>query len=345
MTHPITEPEGSPALIAIEEHWTEASIDRALRALPEADRDPSLVLNDHGDVGERLNDLGESRLAAMDAQGVGMQVLSLAPPGTQGLPAADAVALSRDANDIAAARVAEAPTRFAALASLPLADPAAAAVELERAAGLGLVGTMVYGRTGDVPLDDPRFDDLWAVAADLGMPVFIHPQIPPRAVRAASYGGLGELPDLALSTFAWGWHLEAGTAALRLMAAGVLDRHPELQLVLGHWGELLLFWHERADGLARMAGLERSVTEYLRENVWITASGMLDPALLHHALAVTTPDRILFSTDYPFQRPTAEQIAAFLTELPDAAAREAFASGTARRLFRLDGAVGTDGTD
>lgn len=323
-------------LIAIEEHWADDAIDRAVRALEGARADPSPVLNDREGASARLADLGDGRLEAMDQQGIDVQVMSLAPPGTQGLGTADAIALSRDANDIAAARVAERPDRFAAMATLPLADPAAAAQELERAAKSGFVGAMVYGRTGDVPLDDPRFDDLWGVAAAHRLPIFIHPQIPPIAVRNASYSGLGELPDLALSTIAWGWHLEAGTAALRLMTSGVLDRHPELQLVLGHWGELLLFWHERADTLAHIANLDRSITDYLRQNVWITASGMFDPALLHHALAVTTPDRILFSTDYPFLQPTAGEIAAFVDALPDQSMRDSFTFGAAQRLFHLE---------
>ncbi|MFZ7087635.1 amidohydrolase family protein [Curtobacterium sp. RRHDQ10] len=328
--------DAQTGLIGIEEHWLHEGITAAQLRLPPDRRDDSMVLNDHGDASARLTDVGMGRLAAMDEQGVTMQVLSLAPPATQGLDASDAVSLARAANDVAAAAVAAAPDRLRAMATLPLADPAAAAAELERAAGLGLVGTMVHGRTGDVLLDDPRFDDLWAVAADLAQPVFVHPQIPPRSVRRASYAGIGDVADLAMATFAWGWHLEAGTAALRLMAAGTLDRHPTLQLVLGHWGELLLFWHDRADGLARAAGLQRSVTEYLRDNVWMTASGMLDPAMLHHALAVTTPDRVLFSTDYPFQQPTAAAIAAFLAEFDDDDARHAFAAGNARRLFRID---------
>ena len=332
-------------LIGVEEHWTLDAVDDALRSLPADRRDGSLALNEHGDTATRLADLGPGRLAAMDEQGVEVQVLSLAPPGTQGLSPGDAVPLSREANDRAAAAVAAAPTRLRAMATLPLADPAAAADELERGTALGLVGAMVYGRTGDVPLDDPRFEDLWGVAESLGQPVFIHPQVPPRAVRDASYSGIGDVADLALATFSWGWHLEAGTAALRLMASGALDRHPGLQLVLGHWGELLLFWHERADSLARIAGLQRSVTDYLRENVWITASGMLDPALLQHALAVTTTDRLLFSTDYPFQSPTREQIDALLAAFPDDASRDAFAAGNARNLFGIDGGPGTRRSD
>lgn len=120
------------------------------------------------------------------------------------------------------------------------------------------------------------------------------------------------------------------------MARGVLDRHPDLRLVLGHWGELLLFWHERANSIARSAHLERSITEYLQQNVWITASGMLDPAMLNHALAVTTSDRILFSTDYPFQTPTRQEIGTFLEMIPNDSARTAFTSGNARALFNIE---------
>ncbi|OLR94390.1 amidohydrolase family protein [Actinokineospora bangkokensis] len=327
-------------LIGIEEHWALDRVDRALRALPPGRVDDSLVLNEHGDAGPRLHDLGALRTGVMDQQGVDVHILSLAPPGAQVASPAEAVALSREANDVAADAVRANPHRFRAMATLPLADPTAAAGELERAAALGLTGVMVYGRVGDVPLDDPRFDDVWAVAERLRQPVFLHPQIPPDAVRRAAYDGLGDPVDLALATFGWGWHLEAGTAALRLMAAGTLDRYPHLRLVLGHWGELLLFWHRRADSVARVAGLDRSITEYLRQNVWITASGMLDPALLDHALSVTTPDRLLFSTDYPFQAPTRQDIDRFLRAFPDDASRDAFTSTNARRLYLEDARVG-----
>jgi len=113
-----------------------------------------------------------------------------------------------------------------------MADPRAVVGELERAAGLGCVGAMVYGRTGETTLDDPRYDDLFAAAAALGQPIFIHPQIPPPTVRQAAYTGFNPLTELALSTFGWGWHLEAALAALRLIVRGTFDRHPDLQIVL-----------------------------------------------------------------------------------------------------------------
>lgn len=323
-------------LIAIEEHWILPELTAALKALPEHLRDESLAFNEMGDNRQRLEDLGAGRIAAMDAQGIDVSVLALTPPGTQPLPPADAVRLSRAANDLAAATVGGNPSRFRALSTLPLSSPGAVADELARAAGIGHVGTMVYGRSGEVFLDDPVYDDFFAAAAELRQPVFIHPQLPSAAVRDASYRGFDPMTDLALATFGWGWHLDAATAALRLILRGTFDRHPDLQIVLGHWGEMLLFWLDRADSLARIAGLERKVSDYVRSNFFITTSGMLNPALLRHALSVTSVDRLIFSTDYPFQRPTREEIGSLLDEFASDEERRKFSSANAAALFRLD---------
>jgi predicted TIM-barrel fold metal-dependent hydrolase len=323
-------------VIAIEEHWTAPGLEEALEALPEDRRDPSLALNGMGDNLARLQDLDDARIATMDEQGVDVQVLSVAPPATGPLDPADAVALSRELNGLAHAAVGRHPTRLRALSTLPMADPGAVAGELERAAGLGFVGAMVYGRTGERRLDDPAYEDLFATAAALGQPLFVHPQIPTRAVREAAYSGIDPMTDLALSTFGWGWHVEAAVAALRLIVRGTFDRHPDLQIVLGHWGELLLFWEDRVNGLSRVAGLERKVSDYVRSNVSITSSGMFNPALLRHALSATTIDRLLFSTDYPFGRPTEPEIGRFLAELDSDEDRRKFSGGNAQRLFGID---------
>ena len=322
-------------MIAIEEHWSTPELAAALKALPDGRRDESLAFNELGDHLARLEDLGEGRIAAMDAQGIDISVIALTPPGTQPLDPADALPLSRDLNDTAAAAVRRHPSRFRALSTLPLAEPKAVAGELERTAGLGFVGAMVYGRTGEVPLDDPRYEDLFATAAALGQPIFIHPQIPSPATRAASYSGFDPLTELALATFGWGWHLEAAVSALRLIARGTFDRYPDLQIILGHWGELLPFWSDRTNSLSRIAGLDRPVSEYLRTNFSLTCSGMLSPALLHHALEVTTIDRLIFSTDYPFQQPTRAEISEFLTEFAGDEEREKFCEGNARKLFGI----------
>jgi len=323
-------------VIGIEEHWTTPELDRALRAQPAGSRDASVALNDHGDLGERLLDLDELRIESMDASGVELQVVSLAPPGTHGLPPGDAAALSREANDRASEAAARHPGRLLAMTALPMRDPAAALAELRRTAGMPAhVGIMSYGRSGDRPLDDPANDELLGAIAELGRPVFLHPQVPPNAVREASYAGFDPIVELGLATFGWGWHLEAGTAALRLILSGAFDRHPDLQVVLGHWGELLLFWLDRVDSLSNVAtGLERRVAEYFRTNIHIATSGMLSPRLLRHALDFTGPDRILYSGDYPFHRDEAASLAAFWEALPDPADRERI-TATARRQLQV----------
>jgi predicted TIM-barrel fold metal-dependent hydrolase len=321
-------------LIAIEEHWIMPELTTALHTTPRPDE--SLAFNDIGDHQQRLQDLGENRIATMDAQGIDISILALTPPGTQPLPPEQARQLSRTANNTAAAAVANNPTRFRALSTLPMSAPEHVADELVRAADLGHVGTMVYGRCADRFLDDPAYNDFFATAAELGQPVFIHPQIPSDALRDASYRGFDPNTDLALATFGWGWHLDTATAALRLILRGTFDRHPNLRIVLGHWGEMLLFWLDRADSLARVAGLRHSVSDYIRSNFHITTSGMLNPALLRHALSVTSVDRLIFSTDYPFQQPTRDDITTFLGNFASDAEREKFSSANAAALYGIN---------
>lgn len=324
-------------VIAIEEHWTTPGIDRALRTQPMRSRDESVTLNDRGDIPERLLDIGEQRIEAMDAAGIDLQILSIAPPGTHGLPAGEAIALSREANDGASEAAGRYPARLRAMTTLPMADADAAVAELERTANAPAhVGIMCYGRSGDRPLDDPGYDELLGAAAGMGRPVFIHPQIPPNAVRDASYRGFDPTVELALATFGWGWHLEAGLAALRLILRGTFDRHPNLQIVLGHWGEMLLFALDRVDALSNIAThLDRRVAEYFQTNISIATSGMLTPRLLRHALDFTTIDRILLSGDYPFHRIDAPSVAEFLQTLPDDRDRAKIAYGNAESLYGL----------
>jgi len=322
-------------IIAIEEHWNSVSIHDALDRLQGGARDESVAFNEMGDNQARLEDIGLGRIETMDAAGIDVSILSVVTPATQALPAREAIPLARDANDEAADAVRAHPDRLRAFATLPASDPQAAAAELERCAGLGHLGAMVFGRAGTRTLDDPAYDDLLATAARLHQPLFIHPQIPSNKLRDAAYRGFDPLTDLALATFGWGWHMDAGLSALRLILRGTFDRHPDLQLVLGHWGEMLLFWMDRADSLSRIAHLERRVSDYITTNIHITSSGMLQERLLHHTLDFTSPDRVLFSTDYPFHRPDAAEVEHFFDAIPDPADRSKIASGNAEALFRL----------
>src|ERR1700689_1587219 len=324
-------------IIAIEEHWNSVGIREALDRLTDGARDESVAFNAMDGNQARLEDIGQRRIEAMDAAGIDVSNLSVVTPATQALPAREAIALAREANDEATDSLPPHPARFRAFAALPTSDPQAAAAELERCATqLGHVGAMVHGRTGTRSLDDPAYDDLFATAARLHQPIFIHPQIPSNELRDAAYRGLDPVVDLGLATFGWGWHMDTGLSALRLILRGTFDRHPDLQLVLGHWGEMLLFWMDRADSLSGIARhLERRVSDYIKTNIHITSSGMLQERLLRHALDFTGADRVLFSTDYPFHRPGAAAIEQFFDAIPDPSDRARVASGNARALFRL----------
>jgi uncharacterized protein len=324
-------------IIAVEEHSNTAGIRDALDRLPGGARDESTAFNTMSDNQARLEDTGQGRVEAMDAAGIDVSVLSVVTPPPRPSRPRRASRWPRDANDEAADTVRAHPARFRALATLPTSDPQAAAAGLERCATrLGHVGAMIHGRTGPRPLDDPAYDDLFATAARWHQPVFIHPQIPSNQLRDAAYRGLDPLLDLGLATFGWGWHMDIGLAALRLILRGTFDRHPGLQLVLGHRGEMLLFWTDRADSLSRIAKhLQRRVPDYIEANIHITSSGMLQERLLCHTLDFTSAGRMLFSTDYPFHQPDAAAVSEFFDAIPDPADRSKVASGNAEALFHL----------
>lgn len=292
--------EAMTKLIGIEEHFLTADI-RAAWAASAIGQEGTAGF-DQGEIEARLDDLGEGRLALMDESGVDVQVLSVTTPGLHNLEAAESVLLAQRTNDLVAAAVAERPTRFQGFATLPTAAPAEAALELERGVRrLGLCGAMLCGRTREKNLDHPELRPVFGVASRLGVPLYIHPQIPQCAVREALYSGFGDQVDTAFAAFGLGWHYEAGIQFIRLMLAGVFDEYPDLQIILGHWGEVVLFYLERLNSLARVTKLQRPVTDYFRQNLYVTPSGMWSQAYLQRSLEVVGPERIIFSTDYPYQ--------------------------------------------
>ena len=264
-------------------------------------------MSSRGEVNLRLLDVGEDRLARMDASGVDMEVLSITTPGTQPLPSQVAVPLAREANEVLADAVRRHPDRFAAFATLPMSDPQAAAAELERAVtGLGHVGAMLFPRTGETFLDHVSFRPVFEAAAHLGVPLYIHPAMPPRKLIDTAYSGFDEMTGLLLSTGGWGWHSETGLATLRLILAGTLDRHPDLQIILGHWGEMLVPFADRADLLSTAAPhLQRRVLDYITGNLAVTAGGLYSHRMLTAAVDVLGPDRVMFGADSPYGAPTA----------------------------------------
>ena len=321
-------------LVAIEEHILPVEVRAAWAAAPPP-HDPVSAAADGGENGARLADLGEGRLALMDEQGVDVQVLSLTTPGLHNLEPLAAVASARSVNNLIAEACARRPDRFQGFAALPTSDPQAAPRELERAVReLGLKGALLCGRTRERHLDHPALRPMLACAAELRVPLFIHPQTPPPAVREASYSGMGEKADLPLAAFGLGWHYEAGLQWVRLAAAGVFDELPDLQLILGHWGEVVLFYLERTSAvLDRTLELRRPLLEYARRNLYVTGSGMWSESYLLRCREMVGPERLLFSTDYPYQYRPGGDARRFLETAPlDVSDRKALAHGNWDRL-------------
>ncbi|HTB13610.1 MAG TPA: amidohydrolase family protein [Bryobacteraceae bacterium] len=247
-------------------------------------------------------EVGAGRIAAMDQHGIDMQVVSYASP-SQLAPGSQAVELTRAANDRLAASVHANPKRFAAFATLPWQDPEAAAAELERTVKkLGMVGTLLLGRPGQTFLDDARYEPVLAKLSELNVPIYLHPGFPLPQVREPYYGGLDKEAGARLSMFGWGWHNEAGIQVIRMILSGKFEQYPDLQVISGHWGEMVPFYLQRMDDtIPREATrLSRSITETYKAHVYVTPSGMLNLPHFEFTYKVLGADRILYSIDYPY---------------------------------------------
>ena len=315
--------------IGTEEHFVTEDVLAAWSRHHSAMPDDTRASAPPGELGERLKEVGERRIAAMDDAGLDVQVISLTSPGLHNLAADPAAGLQVETNDRIAELVTAHPDRFQGFATLATPAPASAAQELERAVTtLGLNGALLFGRTGERNLDHPDNWPIFEAAASLRAPLYIHPQIPQPPVRAALYAGFDDAIDNAFATHGIGWHYEAGVQFLRLALAGVFDRFPDLQVILGHWGEVVLFYLDRADGLAAQAKLPRSFSEYARDNAYITAGGVYSQRYLRWAAEVVGVERILFATDYPYRPGPEDGVGHFLQATGlDGADQERIAAG------------------
>ncbi|MDT5169213.1 MAG: 2,3-dihydroxybenzoate decarboxylase [Mycobacterium sp.] len=306
---------------------------------------PAQLQQKYQPVRARLSDVGAERIRLMDAARIDVQVLSHVQPGIQLLgddQAELAIAVCREVNDWLALAVAAHPARFAGFAMLPTQSPAHAADELQRAVvDLGFKGALINGHTNGRYLDDPSFEALLAQAESLGVPIYIHPTDPPQPVTDVYYA-----PFDSVLVPTWGWPVETGTHLLRLICAGVFDRHPKLKIVVGHMGELLPFCFTRLNVGLTMAGwlgatesetapMRNNVGYYLRENVFITSSGVFDVPVFDCARAMLGLDNLMFSVDYPFQDNFAAMEFLQRCDL-SAEDKERFAHRTAEKLLRLD---------
>ena len=318
-------------LITLEEHYR-APMLGSVGGLPEPPPDSPLAK-----IQAKLDDLGDQRLADMDAGGIDIQVLSHGTPGTEQLEPEQAVGLARETNDYLARSIAAHPDRFAAFATLPTAAPSEAAEELERAVTeLGFKGALINGHVRGRFLDDRFFWPIFERAQRLQVPIYLHPTVPPPAVREAYFGGLDPRVAQTLSMAGWGWHVETGLHVLRLIAGGVLDEYPGLEVIVGHMGEALPFFLARSSRVLRQqAGLSRPLEDYMTENFHFTTSGMFTYPPLICLLEVMGADRVMFSVDYPYSSNSEGREFVLGAPISDAD-REKLAFANAQRLLGLD---------
>lgn len=235
------------------------------------------------------------RQRVLDEHGVDTQVLSFTTPGVHVETPALAVEWARMVNDAFARVVRERRGRFTALATLPLNDPAASVIELERAmTGLGMPGAMVFSNVNHVALADERFAPLWKKADELDAVIYIHPTDP---------AGVEAMLDYWLMPLV-GFLMDTTLAAARLVFSGIPDRHPRIRWVLTHMGGAVPYLAERFDRGYRAfeecrRNISRPPSEYLRDFYYDTVN--FNRSAVRLALDFAGEDRILAGSDYPHQ--------------------------------------------
>lgn len=253
------------------------------------------------DIEAELKDIGASRIRAMDAAGIDVQVLSLTAGGAQLFEGELAVQIATDANDHMHAAVSAWPGRFEAFAALPTADPQAAVRELDRTINqLGFKGAMINSHTRGSFLDDEKYWPILERAQALDVPIYLHPTQPHPLLMQSYFAGFEDLARPA-----WGFMVDASMHFLRLLFSGAFDAFPRLQIILGHLGEGLPFAMDRlldhTGYVAQWRGMQRSPAECLRENLVVTTSGQFSVPALMCTMLMLGADKVMFSVDWPYE--------------------------------------------
>ena len=273
-------------------------------------------------------DIQKTRIDKMDRHGVGYMILSYTAPGVQDVHnQEEADALAVEINDYIASQIKDYRDRFGAFACVPVRNittplpadisstlsmhnPRVAADELRRCVteyeflGALVNDTQRNDDSGDAMIfyDDPAWDVFWQTCTELDVPFYLHPRNPTGVFMEKLWAPRKWLVGPPLS-FAQGVSLHL----LGMVTNGVFDRHPKLQVVIGHLGEHIPFdlwrinhWFE---DVKKPLGLDckRTIRDYIRDNIWITTSGHFSTPTLNYCIEEITDARILFSIDYPFE--------------------------------------------
>ena len=286
---------------------------------------------------ERLLDLDGQRIADMDATGIDIAILSLTSPGVHPFEADEAKAMVRRANDQLAEAVARHPTRYVGMTSVAPQDPAWSAAEIARGKALGFKGVMINSHIQGEYLDAAKFDPILRAAVEVDQPIYIHPQSPPDTM-------IGPMLEAGLDGAIFGFGVETGMHLLRIITSGVFDRYPDLKIIVGHMGEALPFWLYRLDYMHRagvqskryecIKPLKKTIFDYMRENVYVTTSGMAWSPAIKFTQDVLGVDRVMYAMDYPYEYVADEVRAHDLLDIDDSAKKKLMQTN-AERVFKL----------
>ena len=332
-------------IITLEEHYTDQaimdanSVYNAKRPPMSPEREEAMkFLISRSFPGPELIDFGE-RLRYMDRNKIDVQVLSLTSPVSDLVPVEEAVRLCRMCNDVTKRHIDEHPDRFMGFATLPMGDPQAAAEELERCVKeLGFCGVLLAGRYKGRFYNEAEFFPIFEKAAELDVPVSFHPAFIPMDVQETYYmsDAYSYIVGSELASAGYGWHSEVGIQIVRLILSGIFDKLPNLKFISGHWGETIPCFLDRMDIILDqgITGLKKKVSEYYKENVYITPSGIMSVDQLEYVVKLMGADHVLYAVDYPYMKP--ENVCEFLAESSlSEEEKNLIAHGNAERLFHL----------
>jgi 5-carboxyvanillate decarboxylase len=297
--------------------------------------DPQPGSNQMRNLRDPLCDLEDERLRVMDENGVDVHLLSLTAPGVQMFDADTAIELATLTNDRLAEVISRHPKRFAGLGAVAPQSPKRAAKEMDRAINkLKLNGFVINSHTYSEYLDDPKYWPILEAAEALDACIYIHP-------RAASLGFDVPLREYGMDSALWGYGMEVGTHAVRMILGGVFDHFPKLKICLGHMGEAIHFWRWRLDYMnARRQGVDSpklklgKPSEYIKRNFVITTSGVEDDLALEYSIRALGEDNVLWAIDYPYQ-PTKPAVEWMDNTPVTEAQREKLYHGNAERVFHI----------
>ena len=276
-----------------------------------------------------LEDYSPARkLANMDANGVDMSVISVNIPTPDMLDPELAIEGARVCNDAVAELCARHSQRFIGIASLPLNDPGAAIRELERAAAeLDLRGVLLPSHIDGAPVDDKRFEPVYARAAALGLPLVLHPTVPTWGNAISDHSMIPML----------GFMVDTSIAMLRLILSGIMERQPALTVVHPHCGGVLPYVMGRVVEQTEVKRRGRDhISQSPRETYRRVYFDLVSPddLAVDFAVRFAGADRLLFGSDHPWV--PIDAIMRHVRALDCTAAEMAqILGGNARRVFRI----------